>query len=686
MFKRRIRVLIIITIYFNLTNDILGQEHTHFSQFFFNPSTLNPSLTGIDGQSAAFLSYRRQWVGIEGSPVTGQFSVQAPSPGRLSIGLNVNQDKRGVISTSSVLLSTAYNIPINKDVFFRFGFSLGAGFFRTDLNALRFGANAADPVVGTLAGNDIQFLGNTGLSLHAKSFHLGVAVPTLFRQDYLATEPFSVGTFKPMDQLIIHGSYRYYLQKGKYLFEPFINYRYNQNSPSQLEVAGLFHLQNLVWLGASYKQDFGISGMVGYKVSSAMAVGYSYSIRNTGLNQLASPSHEVQLGMLFGTRHKNIPVYSFVNTEKPKLKGRPANMVAQKKKPAPVPPSKGTAVAKAGFQPKTATPPKTQEKPVKQDVAVSSSPGPAKTAPAVTLPQKDPVVASQTSAVKTQVKEVVSGNRPVADQVKQPESKPVGVITPQKDAGQQVADNNPAVKTQTSQSVSRPDNVAPVQKESVEQVTATKPKTEVPETVTPVKTADPGAAGSTRLKEQKVDFSTPDPRDRPDNNQAGTPRLKEKSGTPIQAGAVDEDDDEEGEDADLLHGTSHLADSLQEVDERERFSRLEVLKVDPLEANKDAAPHLERYERVKRGMHKEEMDLGDYVIIGVFKSEANAKKWADGVKALGFLDVDYGYLTNKLIWYVHFEGTDNLDEAKATREKYRRIKLFRDAWLLTVHP
>jgi len=656
VFKSRIRAFTVIVVCVHLTFAVRGQESAHFSQFFFNPSSLNPSLTGIDGQSAAFLSYRKQWVGIEGSPVIGQFSIQAPSPDRVAIGLNFNQDNRGVIGTSSVLLSTAYNIPVNKEVFFRFGFSLGAGFFKTDLNALRFGSVAADPVISNLPGSDIQLLANTGASLHAKSFHLGVSIPSLFRFNYLAAEPFSVGTFGPLDQIIIHGSYRYYLQKGKYLFEPFINYRFNQNRPSQLEAAGLLHLRNLVWVGASYKQDFGISGMLGFKFSPTMAVGYSYSLKNTGLNQLASPSHEVQLGMLFGTRHRNIPVYSFVNSEKPKVRGRPTNMVAQKKKPAATPASKGTAVAKSGFQPKTPAPVKVKEQPVKQEVASNSKPLPVQPASPANTPSKEPVVTAAPSG------ETVVG--------KQGEK--------QKEVGPAVA---PAV-VKTEPSVPKPAEKKPDQKEvSATQPVETKPKTDLPVAKVPAKVTDPGAAGSTRLKEQKVDVTAPDPRDRPDNNQAGTPRLKENISTPSEVSA-----DEEGEDAALLHGTSHLADSLQEVDERERLGRLDEHKDNPLEVHEGSAPHSERYERVKRGTHQEEMDLGDYVIIGVFKSEANAKKWAEGVKGLGFLDVDYGYLTNKAIWYVHFEGTDNLEEAKATREKYRKIKLFRDAWLLTVHP
>lgn len=568
--------------------DLHGQESAHFAQFYFNPSSLNPSFTGIDGQAAAFLSYRKQWVGIEGSPAVSHFSFQAPNPKRLAIGLNFNQDKRGVIGTSSFLLTTAYNIPLNKQAYMRFGFSLGAGFFRTDIDALKFGSQSTDPILSGLLQNDIQFLGNSGISIHTKTFHFGLAIPHLFRANYLSSTPFSVGSFKPFDQLILHGSYRYYIQKGRFLFEPYVNYRLNAVVPSQLEVATILHLQNLVWFGASYKQDFGISGMAGYKFSPTVALGYAYTIKNTGLNELASPSHEVQLGFLFGTRHRNIPVYSFVNSEKPKFKGRPVNQIAQKKKsPTPIPVAKAKPVVKN--TPSKAVVAKPKEAPVNEPVVATQKPLPAKPL----QPVVEPVVK----------KEITVPQKPVVDE----------------------------------------------------------------------------SQAASRLRQQTQEVPATDERDRPNNLQAGTPRLKEK---------IDglDDEEEEGEDASLLHGTNHLTDSLQEVDERERLDRLEEHKQNPMEVHLGEAPHEGRYERVQRGVHSEEMNLGDYVVIGVFKTEANAKKWADGLKSMGFLDIDYGYLTNKSTWYVHFAGTDTMNEAEVLKEKYRKIKLFRDAWVLTVHP
>jgi type IX secretion system PorP/SprF family membrane protein len=128
------------------------------------------------------------------------------------------------------------------------------------------------------------------------------------------------------------------------------------------------------------------------------------------------------------------------------------------------------------------------------------------------------------------------------------------------------------------------------------------------------------------------------------------------------------------------------AEKAQHDDELDKISRLSDHKENPTEEhNEDGHPHAERHEFARRGTHQDEMELGDYVIVGVFRGEANAKHMSEELKKLGFSEADYGFLTEKAVWYVHFEPTDDIEEAKTKRNKYRKMKMFKDAWLLTVH-
>jgi type IX secretion system PorP/SprF family membrane protein len=127
-------------------------------------------------------------------------------------------------------------------------------------------------------------------------------------------------------------------------------------------------------------------------------------------------------------------------------------------------------------------------------------------------------------------------------------------------------------------------------------------------------------------------------------------------------------------------------DKVQHEEEQDKIARLSEHKDNPTEEhNEDGHPHAERHEFVRRGDHQSEMDLGDYVIVGVFRGEANAKHMSDELRKLGFSEVDFGFLTEKAVWYVHIAGSNDIEEARAKRNKYRKMKMFKDAWLLTVH-
>lgn len=98
----------------------------------------------------------------------------------------------------------------------------------------------------------------------------------------------------------------------------------------------------------------------------------------------------------------------------------------------------------------------------------------------------------------------------------------------------------------------------------------------------------------------------------------------------------------------------------------------------------DENVHAQRHEFVKRGNHAEELKLGDYVVVGVFQGKGNAKSMARELKKLSYANAAYGYLTNKNLWYVHLGTAADIETARNDRDKIKKMKMFKEAWLLTV--
>ncbi len=564
--------LLTLALAFLISTIGFAQNTANFTQFYFNPALLNSSLTGVEGRASMFISYRKQWVGFNGSPSIGNFSLQTALPNRVNLGLNLATDKQGLINTSSALFSGGYTLPLSLTQTIRFGFSLGFASTQVDVNALNY-VDAGDQTITNALKSNFQPIGNLGASIHGQTFHFGLSIPNLFQPLVLSTNSFGVPEIKPLDNLVAHASNRFYYQKGKFMFEPYVVYRFNKSLPSQLEVAALMHLNNVLYLGASYKANYGISALAGYRVSKLMALGLSYSLPSGGTSSINSPSLEIQLGILFGKRNTKIPHYSFVDTELEKKHHKTALELANDRRKVKTGLVKTNTLYNA---------PRYRNQ--SSDTIGTLKPAPEK---------KQPVVAKAKTPV---TKQVVVETKPV-------EKKPLPVVEKKVIA-------------------------VPTEKSTLEEVIAHKQNQ--------LEKGD-----STNKRVTKI--------------------------TPTQRVVLDS--------------------ATQHNEEQDRLKRLDLHAEDPLaNHNEEGHPHAERHEFAKRGMHSSEMDLGDYVIAGVFSSEANAKKYSDGLRKLGFKDSDYGFLSAHNHWYVHISESNDINTARTDRDKFRKMTIFKESWLLTVHP
>ncbi len=95
-------------------------------------------------------------------------------------------------------------------------------------------------------------------------------------------------------------------------------------------------------------------------------------------------------------------------------------------------------------------------------------------------------------------------------------------------------------------------------------------------------------------------------------------------------------------------------------------------------------PVNERHDFVKRGTHREEMEVGTYVIAGAFQSRANAEHYVKTLKALGYKDTDFGHLSVRNLWYVFVAEGADIPKVRIERNKLQKNRIFKDVWLLTV--
>lgn len=293
-------------IYLFFTCLILGtqafaQQLPVYSQYFINPYLYNPALAGDQGSAAFYLTHRQQWRGIPGAPVTSTFSFHAPVGKRAALGLNVFNDKRGLLSTTSALVSYGYTVPFAERHFIRFGLSAGMGTNSIDMEQLD---ESNDPAVINLISDNIFLDGQFGINYQLNGLSLGFSLPKLYEPNVFSDTYFSDFEISRFKRYLFTAGYKFNINNDAAVLEPLMLYRINEGMPSVLEGGAVLHLRDMVWMGASYRQNYGFTGVAGINLKDYLSIGYAYEYATDQTVAFADGTHEIQIGLRLGKKRE----------------------------------------------------------------------------------------------------------------------------------------------------------------------------------------------------------------------------------------------------------------------------------------------------------------------------------------------------------------------------------------------
>lgn len=277
-----------------------GQQTPIYSQFFLNPYVYNPAYAGQNGRSVAFLSYRKQWIGIDGAPETSTLSFHTPAKRNIALGGLIYYDKRSLLKSTSVSLSFTYKAFLTKEQYMSFGLAAGVSMNNIQLDNINDPSILSDPALFDLVDNNLSPNASFGFRYHVKGFDLGFSLPSLFKREVVGVEQFSTVELDPVRNYTIMASRKFSLGNGSTALEPHLLYRVTETLPDQWEVLTVLHLKDLIWLGGSYRQDYGATALLGINVKDMLSVGYAYEFANTLVNGIPDGTHEIQLKINLG--------------------------------------------------------------------------------------------------------------------------------------------------------------------------------------------------------------------------------------------------------------------------------------------------------------------------------------------------------------------------------------------------
>lgn len=268
-----------------------AQQDPQYTQYMYNTLTVNPGYTGSPGYLEATLQHRSQWVGIDGAPTTQALTVHAPVNDRVGLGLSAVNDKIGPSEEVTVNGNFSYTIPVSYDSKIAFGLKAGARVLNIDWSKGTY-YQGNDPLFNTNVNNQVMATVGAGVYYYTEKWYAGLSVPNFIRSDY----------YDDIQEAAVSDRLHYYVIGGYVFdlsdnvkFKPAVMAKIVSGAPITADVSANFLFAERLTVGAAYRFDDSVSGLLGFQLSRNLFVGYSYDYSVTELNKYNDGSHEIVL-------------------------------------------------------------------------------------------------------------------------------------------------------------------------------------------------------------------------------------------------------------------------------------------------------------------------------------------------------------------------------------------------------
>ncbi len=318
---------------------VSAQQKPYYTQYILNNYLLNPAISGIESYIDVKASYRDQWTGIDGAPVSSYLSIHGPlgnsevvrqtatsfsrnganmtgkgsvdgntsNDQHSGVGVLIMNDKTGYINRFSFMGSYAFHKPLNSNTSLAFGFRAGFNSVSIDKTKMTWEDDVPvdDPAV--IDGTSSRLLPEVGagLWLYSSDYFAGLSALNIIPGKIkFGADSLNGSTYTP--HFFLSAGYKFN-SDGDLSVLPSITLQAISPYPVQVHANVKLQYQDVFWIGGSYRfsdQLGGFAGMVGFNVSNTFNIGYSYDAATTSrLRTYAKSSHEIVVGFLLNNKY-----------------------------------------------------------------------------------------------------------------------------------------------------------------------------------------------------------------------------------------------------------------------------------------------------------------------------------------------------------------------------------------------
>lgn len=283
------RYIILVVVFTQLLCN--AQQDSQYTQYMYNTVNVNPAYAGSRESLTMFLLHRTQWVGLDGAPVTNNVSAHTPiGDSNFGVGLSFVNDRIGPVDENTISADLAYFIQISSNYKLSVGLKGTANLFNLDVNKLN-PQHTGDPQFQNFNSEFSPNIG-AGLYLFSDKTYIGLSAPNFFETNRYNDNEVSV-TKERMHLYLIAG--HVFDLSPSIKFKPALLAKAVEGAPLQADVTANFLIHDKLTLGAAYRWDSAVSGLVGFQITPSIFAGYGYDMETSKLSNYNSGSHEIFL-------------------------------------------------------------------------------------------------------------------------------------------------------------------------------------------------------------------------------------------------------------------------------------------------------------------------------------------------------------------------------------------------------
>lgn len=279
-----------------LCTTAFSQQDPLYNLYYYNQVMINPAYAGLYKDVTLNLISRKQWIGIEGSPLTNFFSVTSSIGPRFGFGAMVVDDRLGINTNQEGQLAFSFKVIDHDGTTLSLGVQGGLVNFRYDYSKLNL-EYLDDEDLSTDQSPYSRANYGAGLFFRTDKFYLGFSVPRILStdlQDGMNNSTRYLRHYYVSGGFLINNTFNSLVR-----LKPSFLWRMVPDGQQALDINLHALILETIWAGITVRNfnAYGANGQ--FQVSQRLRIAYSFELPTNSLLSQNFGTHEISLLLAF---------------------------------------------------------------------------------------------------------------------------------------------------------------------------------------------------------------------------------------------------------------------------------------------------------------------------------------------------------------------------------------------------